>query len=365
MLGRMLGLVSLLLIGALTAVALMSVTMGHRLLNPPRKTYAWAVSRSMAGTPMELGEARRFEARLVSAGGMELPGWWVPGDDAGGPVVIFTPGWGDSRLGVLPRLGALVGRVSGVLAWEPPGFGEAEGTCGLGVTEPALLAGLIERELAADPSLGARGVVLFGSSLGAGVSIVTAAGRRAGEPRMTRYSVCLSAEASAAVRGVIAEAPYRLAQTPARNVMRLSGLPYRLNGALVFAVLGVFLSARGGMVEALRGLVEGWRGFDRALHARGVRCPVLVLHPGADEVSPVEDGEVIAREAGAETGRALGRLVVVAGAGHNTMWTEEATRSAAAEAVGRFLDEVRSGGVAEGGVGVSGGMASPGVRDGG
>ncbi|MFM9959217.1 MAG: hypothetical protein ACKVZJ_14225 [Phycisphaerales bacterium] len=367
----MLGLILLLLIGALTAFALTTLMMMHRLTHPPGKTYAWAVSRGKPGTPMELPQPRAFEPRTLQlrapAGRhtIECPAWYIPCDHPDGPLVIFTPGWGDSKLGVLPRLAPLVSRASAVLAWDPPGFGEAPGTCGLGVTEPALLAEIIEQQLTADPGFRRRGIVLFGSSLGAGVSIVAAGGgldradhpdrapsRAAPSDGSARFAVTPSASASAALRrgGVIAEAPYREAPTPARNVMRLSGMPHRLNTPVAFALLAWMIRPRGGFGDLFAALIWGWRGYDRALHARRLNCPLMVLHPGQDEVSPVPDGEAIARAAGAfhaaTTGvlpdhrASPGRLVIVPGAAHNSLWTDEATRPAAEAAVTAFLDEI-------------------------
>ena len=319
----MLGLLFLLLVGLLLAIALTTVTMMHRLTHPPRKTYAWAVSRSRPGTPAELPEPRGFEPLLLNLAGRELPAWRIPCDNPIGPLVVYTPGWGDSRLGVLPRLGPLLSRVSEVIAWDPPGLGEGAGTCDLGVSEPRLLAALVEQRVDADPSLGQRGIVLFGASLGAGVSIVVAASER-GAPR-TAFHSAFSERARGMIVGVIAEAPYRLAPTPAHNVMRLSALPHAINGCAAFWLLGLFRGS------------AGWRGFDRAEHARSLACPLLVLHPERDEVSPLEDGRAIAGAA------ARGRLEVIEGGAHNTLWTDEATRDATVRAVAGYLDDLRAG----------------------
>lgn len=319
----MLGLLFLLLVGLVLAIALTTITMMHRLTHPPRKTYAWAVSRSRPGTPAELPEPRGFEPLLLNLAGRELPAWRIPCDNTTGPLVIFTPGWGDSRLGVLPRLGPLLSRASEVIAWDPPGLGEAEGTCDLGTSEPRLLAALIEQRVESDPSLADRGIVLFGASMGAGVSIVVAAS----DPGAARspFHAALSERARGAIFGVIAEAPYRLAPTPAHNVMRLSALPHAINGPVAFWLLGLFRGS------------PTWRGFDRAEHARSLACPLLVLHPELDEVSPPADGRAIAEAA------PNGRLALIAGGAHNTLWTDDATRGATAEAVGGFLDGLCAG----------------------
>lgn len=303
----MTGLVTLLAIGFVTAVLLLALTMMHRLTHPPRKTYAWAVSRSRPGTPGELPSPRAFSAVEIAPLGTRLPAWDIPGDKPEGPLVIFTPGWGDSRLGVLPRLDALLPFASRVLAWDPSGQGDAAGTCDLGVREAELLTAIIADE-ARDAGVAARGVVLYGSSLGAGVSLVSAS-----DPHAAPHA-----------RAVIAEGVYRLARTPAFNVMRLSALPYRLNGPLAFALLGLSRS--------------GWRGFDRAEHAARLACPLLVLHGEADEVSPPEDARAVAAAARRVT------LAMIPAGTHNELWTDESTRPACVAAVAEFLGMVAAGG---------------------
>jgi fermentation-respiration switch protein FrsA (DUF1100 family) len=109
---------------------------------------------------------------------------------------------------------------------------------------------------------------------------------------------------------VIAEAPYRLPRTPARNVLRLSGLPHSWNVAPAFWMLGLRL-----------GVGVRWRGFDRAEHAARLTSPLLVLHGDADAVCPLIDAEAIVERA-----RAAGvaaQLAVIAGGSHNGLWTDE------------------------------------------
>lgn len=335
----MIGLLLLLLAGLVTAIALTTVMLIHRLTHPPRKTYAWAVSRSKPGTPAELSPPRAFEPTLLRLNSSELPAWRIPGDDPTGPLIIHTPGWGDSRLGVLPRLHALTPHASHVITWDPPGLGEAEGTCHLGVLEPHLLAQLIEQELEADPTLTDRGIVLFGSSLGAGVSIVTAAASSTDATTGTsRFAVRLSDRARQTLASprsaVIAEAPYREAPTPARNVMKLSALPFAINGPIAFALLAIILQDR--PAKALAAITKGWRGYDRARHAKNLRCPLLVLHPEHDEVSPLEDGKAIANAA------PNAKLAVIHQGAHNTLWTDETTREATTTAVTDFLRSLRA-----------------------
>ena len=139
--------------------------------------------------------------------------------------------------------------------------------------------------------------MLFGWSLGAGVSIAAAA------------------ECERVV-GVIAESPYRLAATPAGNVLQARSMPWRVNLPLALRLVGS---------EA------EWRGFDRCDVAARLRVPLLVIHGEADVVSPIEDGRAIAA-----AGR--GEFVPLV-AGHNDVWTGECRR-AAEDAVRSFVGRV-------------------------
>ncbi|RMH29319.1 MAG: alpha/beta hydrolase [Planctomycetota bacterium] len=307
----MLGFVVILLAGLVVLLAAMTLWTIRRLRRPPRRTYASAVARGQPGDPSELPTPRQFRSWSlgVTLGGraLELPVWDIAGDDPAGPVAICTPGWGDSRIGALPRLDALAPVCSRVLAWDPPGQGEAPGRCDLGTREHLALGALIE-SLTDDAR--DRGVILFGWSLGAGAAIVGAASRAD----------------DASVLAVIAEAPYRLPTTPARNVVRLAGMPWTPNGPAAFAILGTTL-----------GVGPAWRGFDRAEHAARLRCPLLVLHGTADAVCPIDDGRAIAKAAPA------GVLIAIEGADHNDLWTDARFRPQCVRAVADFIRGVRLG----------------------
>ncbi len=284
----MLGFLLLLAAGlGLAATLVVGVTI-HRLTHPPRRTIAWALARGRPADPGEMTPPRAFDAFTIAVPAhpnasrrLEVPVWDVAGEDPAGPVVVLTPGWGDSRLGALVRLPAFASRARRCILWDPPGLGEAPGTCALGTREVAQLAAVVERirELHAGP------IALAGWSLGAGVSIAAAA-----------------AAAPAGIVGVVAEAPYREAWTPAARVLRQAGLPHRWNVPIAFPVLALRLG--------------GWRGFDRALHAARLACPLLVVHGDADGISPLEDGRAIASAA------PDGELAIVAGGGHNDLWTD-------------------------------------------
>jgi pimeloyl-ACP methyl ester carboxylesterase len=202
----------------------------------------------------------------------------------------------------------------------------------MGTADVDALGALIER-------VDAARVVLFGWSAGAGTSVVAATKRRSSPtpPTGGRGSEVSPLPRSGrgegegftgSIVGVIAEAPYRLPWTPARNVLRGMGMPWRVVGTLAFAAMGVRL-----------GVGPTWKGkggFDRGAHARNVECPLLVLHGSEDEVCPIEDGEAIARAA------KRGEIAVIPGGHHNDLWTDDRLRVACARVVKEFLTSVRA-----------------------
>ncbi len=303
----MLGLLQLLALGFVLAVGLGTWLVVHRLRRPTRRTYAWAVARGVPGDPSEIDAPRAFESYEMLLDGVRCAVWDIAGDDPAGPVVVCSPGWGDAKLGVLPRLDALAACASRVVAWDSPGLGDTPGLCPMGTREPRMLL-----RLAREVRAGDQPVVLFGWSLGAGSSIAAGALEADADPSEPR-----------AIAGVVAEAPYRHPWTPTFRVMRTARLPWRLNGPPAFALLGIRLLGS-----------PTWRGFDRAAHAARARCPLLVLHGTADEICPCADGRAIASAAPA------GTLVPVPGGGHNDLWTDETHRVFCRRAVQDFLGSI-------------------------
>ena len=299
----LLGLAQLLALGlGVYLLALVWHTM-RRLTRPPRRTYASAVARGLPGDPSEALDGRPFESWTLKSRGLDLPVWDIKGDDPDGPIVIFLHGWGDGRVGALQRMRPFVPESSRLLALDLPGNGEAPGTCSLGTREVDDVGEIIEQVRAHDSEF-----VLYGWSMGAGVAI-DAASRPNHQSKL--------------IRGVVAEAPYRLAPTPAHNVLRNASLPCAFNLPPAMALL----SLRFG-----RGL--SWRGFDRAGLAEKLACPLLVIHGQHDEVCPVEDAREIAAGADSAT------LCEVELGRHNDLWTNEAHREQASEAIRVFLSRL-------------------------
>lgn len=267
------------------------------LTHPPRRTYSTAVARGLPGDPSELPAPRRFESWTFRSRGLELPVWDIPGDDSRGPVVIMTCGWADSRIGGLIRLAPIIVGASRVILWELPSHGESPGICRLGTAEVEDLRALVVL-------LNADRLVLYGWSLGAGVSLAVAASHEG--------------------IGVIAETPYRLPQTPARNVMALRGMPASI---LIGPVFWILRRCLGPGLEP--------RIFDRATFASNVKSRVLAIHGDADEVCPVADGRDIAAACGAE-------LLLIPGGRHNDLWTDPRHSVLIAPRVTAFLKNYTS-----------------------
>ncbi len=293
------GLVKLLVIAALLLWIAAVLSVAWMLTHPVRRTYASAVSRKRPGDPSELQPPRPFEHWVFRSRNLDFPVWDIKGDLAeGGPVIILSHGWSDSRVGGLMRVEALAPFASRLILWDSRGHGEAPGTCALGTTEVDDLLCLLERV----PVNVQR--VLYGWSLGAGISMAAAA-------------------RGAVVAAVIAESPYRLPITPARNVLRARGLPYRSN-----------LPPAIGLLRVLIGRDLSPRQFDRASLAAQLSCPLLVLHGEVDEVCPVEDGQAIARAA------ARGSFAPVPAGRHNDLWTDPSLARQCHQEVHNFLTRI-------------------------
>jgi len=319
----------LLAAGAVLAWALVVLHTAWMITHPPRRGYTYAVAKGLPSNPGEIPSAaggprpfREWSLRGTpsrpGAPGPTIAGWDITGDDPDGPIVVFSHGWGESRVHALTRLPALARHARRVVLYDLRGHGESEGASHLGTAEVgdllAVLATVSTPDEHDSATASAPPVVLAGFSLGAGVSIAAAATAARAEPT---------------IAAVIAEAPYRFPATPAARVLEAAALPHRLTLAPALALLGV-LSGQGVRWGATR-LDGGLPAFDRAALARALPCPLLVLHATQDAVVPVEDARAIADAA------LGGRLICIDGAGHTDAWTNQPSRAAMEAAVSSFL----------------------------
>lgn len=304
------GLAILLALGLFAAWTLLTVYTLWLLTHPPRRGYAFAVARGLPGDPSELIVPGRghtpFTEWTFTSHGAALPVWDIPADDPRGPIVILVHGWADSRVTSLQRVPALLAGASRVLIPELPGHGDAPGICRLGAREHEDVLALIDTLGHGDDPV-RYPIVVMGFSMGAGIALAAAA-------------------ASARISSVVAEAPYRLPFTPARNVLALRGLPWRSNLPPALVLLGLAFARTASWASNSRAPI-----FDRARLVE--RCPqsILILHAGEDEVSPIEDSRAIAVAAADAT------LIEIPGSGHADLWTDPRSYALCARAVHDFL----------------------------
>lgn len=294
----MIGLIQLLGIGFVFYLFSLIFYTVWGLTHPHRQTYASALSRNLPGDPSELDTPIAFEEHTVVGTKGDLAVWAIAGKNAEGPQVVMTHGWGSSRQGGLKRIEPFIEMASQIILWDLPGHGDSDGTTKLGSTEHNDLARILEAFSDERPT------VLFGWSMGAGVSLAFA-GKQPGEHSIT---------------SIICESPYVMPITPARNVIRLRGVPYRLNLKPTMLILGTIF-----------GIGPTWRGFARDQIAKTIDIPILIIHGDADPVCPNEDAEQVANAA------RNSELVYVQGGGHNNLWTDDIFREQMNETIGAFL----------------------------
>jgi len=304
---------------------------------PRRKTLGVSLALGGPGDPADLGLVGQ-EVVFNLSDGSASPGWIIQGDAAGegSPVAVVVHGHRDSRFGSLYRAEMLRRYVSAVVVFDLPGHGDAEAKrCLMGAREAedvkAVVRGLPPEVVAGRP------VVLLGYSMGATIAIKAAKQRSmaavlrgaggAGDIAESTESV-ESAEFTefAALKipgsGVIACAPYRLWDEGLRGQLRRRGLPAWPMVGLVGLTMRVAWTVSRAFSGRGPGLLPGSRlfpglgerpGFDRAVDAAAMGCPLLVLHGDADQVCPLDAGRRIAEAA------TDGELVVIPGGTHNQL----------------------------------------------
>jgi uncharacterized protein len=186
----------------------------------------------LEGTPTpEAGSTGRV-VTFPSLDGVRISGLWVPPKDDGSPVVLAAHGNAGSIRSWAPLLGRYARRGLGGLLLDPRGYGWSEGSPseeGWHQDGEAALAWL------AAQGVPASRVVLHGVSIGTGIVVPLAAKH--------------------AVRGLVLECPF-------------SSLADVAQSSYPFLPVRWLLRDR----------------YDNAAAAPGVRCPVLVVCAGRDEI---------------------------------------------------------------------------------
>lgn len=248
-------LVPLVLLFALICVALV-----YGLTHPPRVTAGVAAARGWWIDP-EDAEIDYQEWILDRPDGVRLPVWDLdnPACPAGATIIV-THCWGGSKVESLQRLPLIHDHASRIILWDLRGHGDAEGPAAshLGVAEIDDLLDLIERVSVDD-----RPAILYGFSMGAGISIAAAA-------------------QDSRVAGVIADGPYRWTGEPVNSILTLNGIPL----VPLTTVTHRYLAYRYNL-----------QGSDRAKFASQLKCPLLVLHGDHDPITSTESAREIAEAA--------------------------------------------------------------------
>ena len=269
----MLGILFSFAVVAVLLVALGSAGTIYRLTHPPRLTYAIALAKGIPTHPAELG-LRGSERTFDLPDGSRTPAWIMEGEASNGPIVVITHGWGDSRFGGLAWAPLVAPFASRVVAYDLRGQGESTATkCMLGTTEVDDLLAIIDQVKSEG-----RPIVLFGASMGAGISIAAAA------------------KVPGKIIGVIGDGAYREGMEPVVGFFRENRWPVSLVYLPVGAHLAFWYSSP--------------KQFDRARHAAKLQCPLLLLHGDADPICPFTSAEAIANAA------PHGKLVRFEGGGH-------------------------------------------------
>lgn len=297
----MLGLAILFSLALLLIALIGGLLIGRNLERPTRRGFGNALAYGLPTSPGDLGfEFIELELRLSD--GTHSPGWVVRIDDTPEkPLVILSHGWGDSRFGALTRVPLLRDFASHVVVYDVRGHGDSTAKLfDLGTTEAADILGIIPQAL--DVIGHDRPIVLFGYSMGGGVSIVAAAR----QPE--------------SIAGVVVEGVYRHMMEPVRGFLNCRRAP----SWLFMPVLHLFARSRMPRPAA----------FDRAAHAANMPQPLLVLHGSADRICQYASGQAIAEAA------PRGRLVTFHGADHMALAADDEQRYR--EALAEFLIELRA-----------------------
>ena len=180
--GEIVTAVTVLLIGAAAAWALVVWLFARGLLRPPRMTDAKALRTLGRLTPQDLGlayQSLRWTIRDPTAGDtLPIAAWWIPAPRRSARTVVLVHGFADAKVGALAWAPLWHDLGFNVCAIDLRAHGDSGGAvCTAGYHERHDLDQLLDRLRRDYPHATPAGVVLFGISLGATVVAATAAAR--------------------------------------------------------------------------------------------------------------------------------------------------------------------------------------------
>ncbi len=294
------GLAILFSVALVVIIVVGTIELISRMLHPQRKTYACMLANGCPADPSELG-LTADEVRFVTGDGSISPGWLIEGFKPDGPDIVVTHGWNSSRYTALPKAALLARFARRVVVYDMRGHGDATSPIThLGMTEHDDLRLVLEQL----PPGGGQPLVLYGSSMGAGISVVAAAGNGRNPP--------------APVVGLILEGMYQYLMEPIVGHLRNHRLPSQPFAALACGYMGLRFGRVG--------------GFDRAEHMKRLGCPLLLLHGTNDRVCKIESARQICDKA------AQAELVEFEGADHGNLALYDEARYV--EAIERFVQRI-------------------------
>lgn len=294
-----LGLLQLLAIGAVGFLILLIIYTAWSLLHPPKRTYAYALSRNLPADPSELDQPLEYQTLTINSNNQTLHAWKIKANNPAGPRLLLVHGWGSSSIGALKRIPHLTSLASEIITLDLPGHGESTGTAQMGTSEHNDLNVLLNSLNDTKPT------IIYGWSMGAGIAL------RFARDYKDQHNI----------QAVIAESIYTHAITPARNVISLRGLPTKINLRPAIALIGI-----------LKGVGPNWKGFARDHVANDLQAPLLLIHGSTDPVSPIQDAKDIQEAAKNAT------LLEIQRAGHNNIWTVPEFTEQASIAIQDFIE---------------------------
>lgn len=291
----------------LTIVLVGAAILGHRVHHPTKHRDGYALARNLPLEPAEL-HLDFDEETFVFPDKTSSLLWTIHGHQASHPVLIVTHGWNESRFDVLGRLihlwPMLVERCSAIIVYDVRAHGESTAKlCTLAAREQADLVYLTREMQARYPH---RPIVLYGFSMGGGISLGAAAEMSSSCVRARSRALPNEddnrAKASGGrlggggggIGGVMVDGTSRFVDEGWRRFFR-----YRRWPSVPVVDLGVVVPA----------MIFGSHG-DRADDARRYGGPLLILHGSDDPLCPLASAKKIAQA------NPNSQLVVFEQAGH-------------------------------------------------